>query len=124
MLAILLWLTPHRTLTSALVYSAHHDHTQHCSAAAAAAAIEHAFALQTAVDIDGRERHLSEFAGKVTMVVNVASQCGFTDENYKGVAGCCIRQSATRMFWHISGNSSSSGSGCSTHVVISDGSKF
>lgn len=40
---------------------------------------------QSAVDIDGKERKLSEFAGKVTLVVNVASQCGFTDANYKGL---------------------------------------
>ncbi|PNH02689.1 Phospholipid hydroperoxide glutathione peroxidase 1, chloroplastic [Tetrabaena socialis] len=38
-----------------------------------------------AVDIDGRPRKLSEFAGKVTLVVNVASACGYTDENYKGL---------------------------------------
>lgn len=40
--------------------------------------------LQEALDIDGKVRKLSEFAGKVTLVVNVASACGYTDENYKG----------------------------------------
>ncbi|GLC34488.1 hypothetical protein PLESTB_001255800 [Pleodorina starrii] len=42
------------------------------------------YALE-AVDIDGKVRSLSEFAGKVTIVVNVASACGYTDENYKGL---------------------------------------
>lgn len=42
------------------------------------------YALE-AVDIDGKTRSLSEFAGKVTLVVNVASACGYTDENYKGL---------------------------------------
>ena len=42
-------------------------------------------ALQTVQDIDGNQRSLSEFANKVAVVVNVASQCGFTDSNYKGL---------------------------------------
>lgn len=46
--------------------------------------------LQEAVDIDGKVRKLSEFAGKVTIVVNVASACGFTDENYKGAQGAAL----------------------------------
>jgi hypothetical protein len=36
-------------------------------------------------DIDGAERPLSAFAGKVTMFVNVASQCGYTQANYVGL---------------------------------------
>ncbi len=42
------------------------------------------------MDIDGKTRSLSEFAGKVTLVVNVASACGYTDENYKGECGGVI----------------------------------
>ncbi|RPI61952.1 MAG: hypothetical protein EHM50_04815, partial [Lysobacterales bacterium] len=32
----------------------------------------------TANDIDGRELHFREFAGRVLLIVNVASKCGFT----------------------------------------------
>jgi glutathione peroxidase len=38
----------------------------------------------TARDIDGKERSLSEFRGKLLLIVNVASQCGFTPQ-YKGL---------------------------------------
>lgn len=39
---------------------------------------------QAAKDIDGVKRDLSQFAGRVTLVVNVASHDSFTDLNYKG----------------------------------------
>ncbi|MFN7010463.1 MAG: glutathione peroxidase [Allorhizobium sp.] len=35
-------------------------------------------------DIDGKERSLSEFAGKLVLVVNTASACGFTPQ-YAGL---------------------------------------
>jgi len=38
----------------------------------------------SANDIDGKERGLAEFRGKVVLIVNVASQCGFTPQ-YKGL---------------------------------------
>ena len=44
-----------------------------------------ALLVQTVEDIDGNKRSLSEFAGKVAVVVNVASSCGFTESNYRGL---------------------------------------
>jgi len=38
----------------------------------------------SAIDIDGRERSLAEFRGKVLLIVNVASECGFTPQ-YAGL---------------------------------------
>lgn len=41
--------------------------------------------MQSVADIDGVERSMREFAGKVLLVTNVASECGFTKSNYEGL---------------------------------------
>ncbi|KAK9821245.1 hypothetical protein WJX74_000535 [Apatococcus lobatus] len=38
-----------------------------------------------ALDITNRNRPLTEFSGFVTLVTNVASQCGYTESNYAGL---------------------------------------
>ena len=41
--------------------------------------------VQTVRDFSGAEVSLAQYAGKVTLVVNVASACGYTEKNYKGL---------------------------------------
>ncbi|GKY96508.1 hypothetical protein MPSEU_000610400 [Mayamaea pseudoterrestris] len=36
-------------------------------------------------NIEGEEIHFDEFEGIVTVITNVASQCGYTDSHYKGL---------------------------------------
>ncbi len=48
----------------------------------------------TAVDIDGQERALREFAGRALLIVNVASKCGFTPQ-YRGLEALWRKRRAT-----------------------------
>lgn len=41
--------------------------------------------VQSAKSIDGEEVSFEKYAGKVVLVVNVASACGFTQANYLGL---------------------------------------
>lgn len=41
--------------------------------------------LQNATDIDGNLVQLANFAANATVVVNVASECGYTTTNYQGI---------------------------------------
>lgn len=39
----------------------------------------------SALDIDGKKFDFSALKGKVVLITNVASKCGYTDQNYKGL---------------------------------------
>ncbi|CAF0924598.1 unnamed protein product, partial [Didymodactylos carnosus] len=41
----------------------------------------------TVKDWQGNDVSLEQYRGKVSLVVNVASECGFTDSHYEGLVG-------------------------------------
>lgn len=56
--------------------------TQASTAAAFAGKTLHDFEVE---NIKGEKVSLADYKGKVALIVNVASQCGLTDSNYKGL---------------------------------------
>eukprot|EP00979_Chaetoceros_neogracilis_P018405 scaffold10583_cov290-Chaetoceros_neogracile.AAC.24 len=52
--------------------------------AASIAHIKNFFQL-SALDIDNKELPFSDLKGKITVIVNVASRCGYTESHYKGL---------------------------------------
>lgn len=45
----------------------------------------HSFFQLSAKDIDGNDFHFENLRGKITVVVNVASRCGYTESHYRGL---------------------------------------
>jgi hypothetical protein len=64
-------------------------------------------------DIDGVETDLSKFKGKVSLIVNVASACGLTKQNYQASV---LESSCKPLF----AEGSSLDTGPVTHMVWSD----
>ncbi len=67
----------------------------------------------TVKDIDGKDRSLGEFSGKVLLIVNVASKCGFTPqyaglealyEKYKGRGFVVLGFPANNFLWQEPGS--------------------
>ena len=50
-------------------------------------------------DIHGLEVDFNVFKGKVLLIVNVASECGFTDSHYKDLQRISVRISSKRTYF-------------------------
>ncbi|BFZ00093.1 hypothetical protein BsWGS_03132 [Bradybaena similaris] len=56
------------------------------------------FYTYTVLDISGNSVSLEEYRGKVSLVVNVASQCGYTSNHYQGLASLQEHFASTHKF--------------------------
>jgi hypothetical protein len=52
----------------------------------------------SATDIDGKKVDFASFRGKVVLVVNVASECGYTQSHYTGLTKLYRRFADTKLF--------------------------
>jgi hypothetical protein len=68
-------------------------------------------------DIDGVETDLSKFKGKVSLIVNVASACGLTKQNYQASV---LESSCKPLFGEARCEGSGLDTGPLTHMVWSD----
>lgn len=96
------------------------------STALSAASVIHEFALKS---IDGQEVPLAEFKGKVVLIVNVASRCGFTPQyaglealynKYKDKGFVVLGFPANNFLWQEPGTNEEIKAFCSTkyHVTF------
>eukprot|EP00117_Sycon_ciliatum_P039248 scpid40488/ scgid29040/ Probable phospholipid hydroperoxide glutathione peroxidase; 6P229 len=51
------------------------------------------FYAHTAIDIHGQDIEMGQYRGKVVLIINVASECGYTDSNYKWLSKLSKRYS-------------------------------